>query len=51
MTWKIVRRTATEAAVVIERSSSGTGGTGHEVYLRKREGAWWVVDCELTWMS
>ncbi len=49
--WRIARRTATEAAVEIDQSSGGLSGVGYEVFLRKRDGVWWVVLQDMTWIS
>lgn len=51
VSWQIILRTRTTAAVVFEDSVSNFGGTGYEVFLCKRYGRWCVIFSTHTWVS
>jgi hypothetical protein len=51
VSWRIVLRTRTTAAVAFEDSGAPLGGAGFEAFLSKRADRWFVVYLTRTWIS
>jgi hypothetical protein len=51
VTWKIVRKNATESVVEITDWEGPLGAGAQDVFLRRIDGSWVVVARQTTWIS
>jgi hypothetical protein len=51
VSWKIVRKTATEATVEISDWEGPLAAGGQEIFLKRIDGEWVVIARQTTWIS